>query len=82
MESLFNQPSYFAECGVDSIVSIIGERQEENLAISQKRQKDAKNGATQPFLAKFASVALALSLPKPPPGTTYTHVARETTDDR
>ena len=36
----------------------------------------------QPFLARFASPVLRGGRPKPPPGTLYTFVERETTDDQ
>lgn len=44
--------------------------------------QDGERGSSQPFLMKFASPVLRDPRPEPPPGTMFTAVARETTDDR
>ena len=42
---------------------------------------DYKEITSQPFLMRFASPIRQDGHPRPPPGTFYTDVARETTDD-
>ena len=48
---------------------------------SHEELKDVHGGATQPFLMRFASPISRDRRPRPP-GTSFTEVSRETTDDR
>ena len=50
--------------------------------LTRDKLQDVKYSASQPFLTRFASPIRQDGHPKPPPGTLYTDVVRETTDDR
>ena len=51
------------------------------VSLSREERQDVKGGTTQPFLVRFASPVLRDGGSGRPPGTRYTLVARETTDD-